>query len=139
MTETVRPKPLPVITEENRPFWEGCRQGKLLLQYCEQCQTYQFYPRLYCMHCGAGETRWVEASGRGSVYSFTIIRQNKAPEFVRETPYNVALVQLEEGPRMMSSLVDCALEDLRVDLPVAVVFDEVNETISLPRFQPAKN
>ena len=139
MTEIVRPKPLPVITAENRPFWEGCRQGKLLLQYCDQCKMYQFYPRLYCMHCGADETRWVEASGRGSVYSFTIIRQNKAPEFVRETPYNVTLVQLEEGPRMMTSIVDCAPEDLRVDLPVTVVFEEASETISLPHFKPFGN
>ena len=138
MPEPGRPKPLPIITEENRPFWEGCRQGKLLLQYCDQCQHYQFYPRLYCMHCGAENPRWVEASGRGVIYSYTIIYQNRSPEFVNDTPFNVAIVQLEEGPRMLSNIVDIDPADLRVDLPVTVVFDQVNDTISLPRFRPAR-
>ncbi len=137
MPDVPRPKPLPIVTDENRPFWEGCRQGKLLLQYCEQCQRYQFYPRLYCMQCGSDPLRWVEASGRGVVYSYTIIHQNKSPEFLNDTPYNVTIVQLEEGPRMMSNFVDIAPADLRVDLPVTVVFDPVTETISLPRFRPA--
>src|SRR5947209_13068921 len=137
MPASQRPKPLPVITEESRPFWEGCRQGKLLLQYCEQCQRYQFYPRLYCMQCGADTPRWVEASGRGTIYSYTIIYQNKSPEFAHDTPYNVAIVQLEEGPRIMSNVVNSDPAHLRVDLPVKVVFDSVSETISLPRFMPA--
>ena len=136
MFDTSRPKPLPVITEENRPFWEGCQRGVLLLQYCEACQRYQFYPRLYCMQCGSTAVRWVETSGRGVIYSYTIIHQNKAPEFVNDTPYNVAIVQLNEGPRLMSNIVDIDSADLRVNLPVAVVFDAVTETISLPRFRP---
>jgi uncharacterized OB-fold protein len=138
MSETARsrPKPLPFVTEESRPFWNGCRQGKLLLQYCDACQRHQFYPRMYCMHCGSKELRWVEASGRGVIYSYTVIRQNKSPEFVNDTPYNLAIVQLEEGPRMMSNIVDIDLDDLRVDLPVTVVFDPVSDTISLPRFRP---
>lgn len=134
MPEGTRPKPLPVVTEESRPFWEGCRQGILRLQYCEQCHQHQFYPRLYCMHCGAEQISWVTASGRGVIYSYTIIHQNKSPEFVQETPYNVAVVQLEEGPRMMSNIVGISSEELRVDLPVKIVFDPVSDTISLPRF-----
>lgn len=137
MSDTAYPKPLPIITEENRPFWEGCKQGRLLLQYCDACRQYQFYPRLYCMHCGAEKTRWVEASGRGVVYSYTVIRQNKSPEFRDDGPYNVAIIQLEEGPRMMSNVIDIAPGDLRVDLPVSVVFDPVSAEVSLPRFRPA--
>jgi len=136
MPDTTHPKPLPVITQENRPFWEGCKQGRLLLQFCDACQQYQFYPRLYCMHCGAQHPRWVEVSGHGVVYSYTIIRQNKSPEFSADVPYNVALIQLEEGPRMLSNVIDIAFEELRVDLPVSVVFDPVSEDISLPRFRP---
>ena len=136
MPASQRPKPLPVITEENHPFWEGCRQGKLLLQYCERCQHYQFYPRLYCMQCSADILRWLEVSGRGTIYSYTLIYQNKSPEFVHDTPYNVAIVQLEEGPRMLSSIVDIDPTDLRVDLPVTIIFDPVSEGISLPRFKP---
>lgn len=138
MPDTTRPKPLPVVTDENRPFWEGCRQGKLLLQYCEYCQRYQFYPRLYCMQCGSKILKWVEGSGRGIIYSYTIIHQNKSPEFVHDTPYNVAIVQLEEGPRIMSNIVDIAPTDLQVDLPVIVIFDAVTDSISLPRFKPLK-
>lgn len=133
---TPRPKPLPIVTDANRPFWEGCRQGKLLLQHCDQCQRYQFYPRLYCMHCGSTALDWAEASGRGAVYSYTIIHQNKSPEFVNDTPYNLAIVQLVEGPRMLSNIVEIDPANLRVDLPVTVVFDAVNDSISLPRFRP---
>ncbi|HEU5228175.1 MAG TPA: Zn-ribbon domain-containing OB-fold protein [Ktedonobacteraceae bacterium] len=137
MPDASRPKPLPVVTDESRPFWDGCRQGKLLLQYCGQCQRYQFYPRLYCMQCGAETPGWVESSGRGIIYSYTIIRQSKAPEFMHDTPYNIAIVQLEEGPRLMSNIVDVEPTNLRVDLPVQVVFDAVTENISIPRFRPA--
>ena len=137
MPDASRPKPLPVITEENRPFWEGCQRGALLLQYCEACHHYQFYPRLYCMECGASALRWEQVSGRGVIYSYTIIHQNKSPEFASDTPYNVAIIQLEEGPRLMSNIVDAAPADLRVDAPVTVVFDPVSDTISLPRFRLA--
>lgn len=136
MPEPVRPKPLPVVTEESRPFWEGCRKGQLMLQYCTECYRYQFYPRLYCMQCGSQALRWVEASGQGVIYSYTIIHQNKSAEFINDTPYNVAIVQLQEGPRMMSNIVDIDPGELRVDLPVTVVFDQVTDSITLPRFRP---
>jgi uncharacterized protein len=135
MPDPSHPKPLPVITEENRPFWEGCKQGKFLLQYCERCQRYQFYPRLYCMQCGFEGLRWKEVSGHGVIYSYTIIHQNRSPEFMPDVPYHVAIVQLEEGPRMLSSIVDIAPAELHVDLPVSVVFEVVTDTISLPRFR----
>jgi uncharacterized OB-fold protein len=89
------------------------------------------------MQCGASGLRWEQASGRGVIYAYTIIRQNKSPEFSSDTPYNVAIIQLEEGPRLMSNIVNAAPEDLRVDLPVTVVFDAVSDTISLPRFRLA--
>lgn len=135
MPDTTSIKPLPVITEESHPFWEGCRMGKLMLQRCVECQQYQFYPRLYCVECGADAPAWVEVSGRGVVYSYTIIRQNKSPEFRNDVPYNVAIVQLAEGPRMLSNIVEVSHDDLRVDMPVMVVFDAVTDTITLPRFK----
>jgi uncharacterized OB-fold protein len=138
MPEPGRPKPIPVVTEESRPFWEGCRQGRLMLQYCTGCHRYQFYPRLYCMQCGSQALRWDEAGGLGVIYSYTIIHQNKSPEFVNDTPYNVAIVQLQEGPRMMSNIVDIDPGELRVDLPVTVVFDQVTDGITLPRFRPLR-
>ncbi len=136
MSETMHSRSLPFVTDESRPFWDGCREGKLLLQYCDACQRHQFYPRLYCMRCGSQEVRWVKASGRGTIYSYTIIRQNRVPNFVNDVPYNVAIIQLEEGPRMMSNVIAIDPAELRVDLPVQVVFDPVSDTISLPRFRP---
>ena len=90
------------------------------------------------MQCNSDTLQWVETSGRGTIYAYTIIHQNKSPEFVHDTPYNVAIVQLEEGPRLLSNIVDIEVADLKVDLPVAVVFEQVNETITLPRFKPVR-
>lgn len=90
------------------------------------------------MQCGSQALRWDEASGQGVIYSFTIIHQNKSPEFINDTPYNVAIVQLQEGPRMMSNIVDIDPGELRVDLPVTVVFDQVTDSITLPRFRPLR-
>jgi len=89
------------------------------------------------MHCGSTKLQWVEASGRGRIYSYTIIHRNKSPEFMHDTPYNVAIVQLDEGPRMMTNIVQSDASQLRVDLPVTVVFDPVTDEISVPRFKPA--
>ena len=136
MSGATRAKPLPVVTEESRPFWDACQQGKLLLHYCDECHQYQFYPRLYCMQCGSNALHWVEASGQGVIYSYTIIHQNKSPEYVNDTPYNVAIVQLEEGPRLMSNIVDSDSVEMRVELPVTVIFDQVTDSITLPRFRP---
>jgi uncharacterized OB-fold protein len=88
------------------------------------------------MYCGSTTLHWAEASGRGVIYSYTIIHQNKSPEFVNDTPYNLAIVQLEEGPRMLSNIVEIDPANLRVGLDVTVLFDPVNDTISLPRFRP---
>ena len=90
------------------------------------------------MQCSSETLQWVEANGRGVIYSFTIIYQNKSPEFVHDTPYNVAIVQLEEGPRLLSNIVDVDATELQVDLPVAVVFDQVTDTVTLPRFRPLR-
>ena len=79
MPETTRPKPLPIVTEESRPFWDGCREGKLRLQYCEQCKQYQFYPRLYCMQCGAETPSWVEVSGRGDLPAYSLALRAASP------------------------------------------------------------
>ena len=90
------------------------------------------------MQCGFEGLHWREASGQGVIYSYTIIHQNKSPEFINDTPYNVAIVQLEEGPRMLSSIVDTAPAELQVDLPLSVVFEKVTDSISLPRFRPRR-
>jgi uncharacterized protein len=129
-------KPIPVPTVETAPYWEGCRQHQLRIQRCCACGQYQFFPRLYCAKCFGQLIEWVNSSGRAKVLSFTIVRRPVSPAFAREVPYVVALVTLEEGPQMMTNIVECAPEDVRIDMPVEVVFDDWTETISIPKFRP---
>lgn len=131
-------KPLPSPDEVSRPYWEGCRQGRLPLQKCQDCGAYQTFPRIVCYRCLSERLDWVEASGRGVVYSFSTLYRPPAPEFADDIPYTVALVELEEGVRMMSNIVDCAPESVEIGMDVRVVFDNVTPDIALPKFRPAK-
>jgi hypothetical protein len=128
-------KPLPAITEDGAPYWEGCREGELRAQRCRACRHLRFPPSVLCPRCLGEDTEWVRLSGRGTVYSFIVVHRPQHPAFFADAPYNVAVVELEEGIRMHSNVVDCPPEALRVGLPVEVVFDKVNDEITLPRFR----
>jgi len=130
-------KHLPPVNSESAPYWEGCRQGELRLQQCGACNYIQFYPRLLCSQCGRREMGWVTASGLGRVKSFTIVRRAVSAAYEPEVPYVVALVELAEGPTMMSNLVDCDPEAVVTGLPVQVTFDDWTDEISVPMFRPA--
>ena len=129
-------KPLPEITDENRPFWEAARRNELIMQKCLDCGRYRYPPAPICPHCLSMEAEWAKVSGRGRVYTWTIFHQVYHPAFKDEVPYNVAVVKLDEGPQLISTVVDCDNEDLYLDMPVEVVFDEVTEEVTLPRFRP---
>ena len=129
-------KPLPYIHEETRPYWEAAKKHELRIQKCRICGTHYFYPRDFCPSCFSFDVEWVRASGRGTVYSFTIC-QRGAPGFEGDAPYNLAIIELEEGARMMSNVVECAETDLKVGMAVEVVFDDVTEDVTLPKFRPA--
>lgn len=130
-------KNFPRPTPETKPFWEGCSAHKLLLQRCPQCATLQFYPRMLCSHCLAQEPEWIQASGRGTIRSFTVVRRPVSQAYAAETPYVVALVALEEGPTMMSNIVGCDPQELSVGSPVTVVFERWSEQITVPKFRLA--
>jgi uncharacterized OB-fold protein len=115
--------PAPVVNADSAPYWEGARQGKLLLQRCGDCGTLRFFPRYLCTACGSDRTDWVEASGRGTVHSFTIVHRAAFPEFQARTPYVVALIDLEEGPRMMTNIVGDDALDVAIGDPVIVEFE----------------
>ena len=129
-------KPLPEITEDNQPFWEGCKQHKLLLQCCSKC-GHQRDASPACPECLSGEHEWVEASGKGSVYSWIVVHQRYNKAFEDDLPYNVAIVELEEGPRLMSNIVGIENGDIRPGLAVEVTWDDVTEKITLPKFRPS--
>ena len=135
-TKTYR-KPLPRIDEESRGFWEALARHELYFQRCRDCGTKRLYPRALCPSCLSSRTEWVRASGRGNVYSFSVTHQNQAPGFREELPYVLAIVELEEGVRLMTNVVGCASETVRIGMPVEVVFDDVTLEVTLPKFRPA--
>jgi len=130
-------KPLPGITEDGAPFWAGCREHRLLAQRCVTCGHVRFPPSVLCPKCLGEQTEWVALSGRGQVYSFIIVHRPQHPAFLTDVPYNVAIVELQEGIRMHTNIVECPNEDLRIGLPVEVVFQKVDDEVTLPKFRPA--
>src|SRR5207247_1198980 len=102
-----------------------------------ECGTKRFYPRALCPRCLSSATEWVRASGWGTVYSFTVTHQNQAPGFREELPYVLAIVELDEGVRMMTNVVGCAPDAVRIGMPVQVVFEDVTAEITLAKFRPA--
>jgi uncharacterized OB-fold protein len=133
-----RPLPQP-ITPEARPYWDGLKQGKLMLPRCGACGHVFFYPRVICPACAARDVGWIEASGRGRLHSFAIAHQSINRAMKVPTPYVLALVELDEGPRMMGNLVNVAPDPsrLRCEMPVRVVFSRLTDDVTLPLWEPA--
>ena len=127
-------KPTPEINDENRAFWEGCRQGELRVQKCSNCGHIRHLSPA-CPQCLKAEHEWVAASGRGTVYSWIVVHQRYNRAFEEDLPYNVTIVELDEAPRMVTSLVDVENQDIKAGTPVEVVFDRVTEEITLPKFK----
>ncbi len=130
-------KPLPYIHTETADYWEGAKRNELLIRRCRSCGQPHFYPRDFCPSCFSFDVEWVKTNGRGSLYSFTVCHR-PAPGFEDDVPYNLALIDLEEGVRMMSAVVECPNEDLKIGMAVEVVFDDVSTDVSLPKFRPAR-
>jgi uncharacterized OB-fold protein len=130
-------KPLPAITAESKPFWEGCRRHRLLIQRCRACGSAQHYPRGVCATCWSEDLEWQESSGRGQIYTFTVAHRAQARGFKDEVPYVIAYVELDEGVQVLTNLVGCDPSKLSIGMPVEVTFEDVNDEISIPRFKPA--
>ncbi|HJQ85610.1 MAG TPA: Zn-ribbon domain-containing OB-fold protein [Candidatus Binatia bacterium] len=132
--------PVPVPSPESRPFWEAARRHELVLQRCGACGRFLFYPRVACPHCLSADLEWRATSGRGTVHTFTIVHRGQR-DFPLGTPYVIAIVELAEGPRLMTNLVGVApdLDHVRIGMPVEVVFQDVRPDVALPRFRPASD
>jgi uncharacterized OB-fold protein len=131
------PAPVPVVNPETKPFWDGTAEGRLLLQRCVGCAAVVWYPRTFCPQCAQERLEWFEASGRGTVYSFTIVRRGATGPYSDAAPYVLAYVELEEGPRLLTNIVDCDVETIRIGDEVRAVFHRTGDGPALVRFRPA--
>jgi|SRR5580658_2049921 uncharacterized OB-fold protein len=130
-------KPLPVIDGESQPFWQAAREHRLAIMRCRDCGKHFFYPRELCPFCHRAAVEWVNASGRGKIYTFTIARRAAGPAFKADVPYVIALVELEEGPRLMTNIVTKEVDRIRIGQAVKAVFDDVTADVTLVKFAPA--
>lgn len=128
---------VPAPTEHGLPYWKSVRNHQLKFLRCEECGSWINYVKLLCPSCGSRELSWNVCSGKGKLYSYSILHRASSPAFKEKTPYVLAIVELEEGIKMMSHLINCDLAQVDVDMEVEVVFDDVDEQISVPYFQPA--
>jgi uncharacterized protein len=131
------PTPTPRRTPENEEFWAATAEHRLLLRRCDDCGNPIWYPRSFCPDCGTFNTSWSEASGRGTVYAFTIVYRSNIDGYRQALPYVVAYVELAEGPRIMTNVVGCEPDAVHVGMPVRVVFHDTGEGSALYRFEPA--
>lgn len=134
---TMPAKPVPVPDEASAPFFEGAREGRLMLMRCRACGAWRAPARDRCDVCWSTDTEWAQASGRGTVYAFGIMHQVYHPAFAAEVPYNVAVVELDEGVRLTTTITGCPNDAIRVGMPVEVVFEPAGDAVTLPKFRPA--
>lgn len=132
-------KMIPTPTNETKPYWEACQQMKLVIQQCSDCEHIQFYPRLMCSNCMGRNVSWIEASGNAIIVSYTIIHRPILPAYIKEAPYILAIVRLEEGPTMMTNIINCPLDEVVCGMEVTVQFKHWSEEFLVPVFEPLRN
>lgn len=130
-------RPLPVIDDDSAPFWAAARGRRLRVQRCTQCDRHVFYPRALCPHCHIELVDWVDCSGHGTIYSYTVARRPAGPAFADDVPYVVVLVDLDEGVRMLSNLITDDVESVRIGGRVVVRFEDIADGVTLPLFESA--
>lgn len=136
-SEDATRKPLPSPDADTAAFWRGLSQGQLLLQHCADCGHVQYYQQATCRACGGETLTHRPASGRGTVHSFSVVHRAPGPAFKADVPYAVLLVELEEGPRMISTYACGHPDDVTFDMQVTLTFEKINEEVTLPRFRKA--
>ncbi|MBF0550026.1 MAG: Zn-ribbon domain-containing OB-fold protein [Deltaproteobacteria bacterium] len=132
-------KPLPVAAPWSKPFWDAAREHRLTLKKCKVCGHIDHPPYLYCTACSSEEAEWIQASGKATLYAYAVNVYGVPFAFMEDLPYVLALVDLPEGPRMISSIVGCDPKDLRNGMELEVVFDDVSPEITLPKWKPVSN
>ncbi len=128
-------RPLPEITSLTAPFWSAARSHRLVVQRCQACGAYRFPPEFACSACGSPQATWVPMSGRASLYSWTVVYPPLLPYFSERAPWQVAAVELEEGPRMVTNLIDVPIDQYRIGMPLEAAFEDMSEEITLVVFR----
>jgi uncharacterized protein len=128
---------LPTPEGDTVAFWEAARQGRLLIRHCISCGAYSYYPRAFCPKCWSEDIEWFQASGKGTLYTWSVIYSNDMPPFKARIPYVAAIVDLAEGPRMMTNVVECPFDLLRIGMALQVAFQSISEDFTIPVFMPA--
>ena len=128
---------LPAPDDETRPFWDAARDGQLLIKRCADCGAAHFYPRPFCPRCWSTRVSWEPASGRAELYTWSVIHHNDLPPFRDRLPYVAAVVDLAEGPRVMTTVVDCDPDELAIGMDLRVDFRPLDDEITIPVFVPA--
>jgi uncharacterized protein len=131
------PAPAPPVNPETKPFWEATTQGRLLVKQCRDCGSLIWYPRAICPECSSLDTQWLEVSGRGSVYSYSVNYRGEGP-YRGLPPFVLAYVELDEGPRILTNIVETDVTDVAVGDLVEVVFHDTGQGAALPRFRPVR-
>ena len=135
MTEPAPTRPLPDSRNAGVAYWTAAAQGVLVVPKCESCLRTFWHPRPRCPHCGSGRVDWMRSSGKGTIHTFTVVRQSGDPYFRTKVPYAVAMIDLDEGVRLMSNVVDTPLETLEIGLAVEVLFEAAGDGLAIPLFR----
>lgn len=134
-TAPVMPAPAPIVNPENKPFWDATLEGRLVLPKCQSCGSINWYPRVFCPECGKFGVDWIDAAGTGTIYTFAITRRGMGA-YGKAGAYVLAYVELDEGPRIMTNIVDCDVDSINIGDKVRVVFHGTGAGAALPRFAP---
>lgn len=130
-------KPLPEPTKVSQPFWDGAKEHRLMLQRSKRTGKYIYYPRAVSPYGPGDELEWIQASGKGSVYSYTVARRPTGPQWAEEGPYVIAIIELEEGPHLTANILGCPTEQVSIGMAVMASFEDVTDDVTLVQFRPA--
>ena len=130
-------KPVPIPDEASQLFFDGAREHRLMIQQCETCGVMIWPVKSRCDNCMLPTVKWVQASGKATLYSFVLMHQVYHPGFASEVPYTIAQVNLEEGLRILTNLIGCSNSDLQIGMPLEVAFETITDEVTLPKFRPA--
>lgn len=132
MDEALKPLPSPDI--DSKPFWDSCKEHAMALQRCASCKRFRYPPRSLCPYCHSVEAAWRAISGRGRVYVSLVMCRSYGPAWNRDVPYNISMIELEEGVRIWSNVIDCSPDEVKIGDLVTITYDDVTEAVTLPKF-----